>query len=68
MRLYQISSEEIEECIKTPDERGKEGRYHVAYKIFPGRFSSLPLKVVYALDKEPVVVTVYPVRGVRWRR
>ena len=68
MRLYQISRDEIEESIKTPDERDKEGRYHVAYKIFSDRFSSLPLKVVYAVDKEPFVVTVYPVRGTRWRR
>jgi hypothetical protein len=67
MRLYQVSREEIEECIETPDQRDKEGRYYVAYKIFPGRFRSLPLKVVYIMDNEPVVVTVYPVRGVRWR-
>ena len=46
MRLYRIAPEEIEATIQDPDVAGKEGRYHTAHKTFPGRFGSLPLKVI----------------------
>ena len=67
MRLYHISREEIEEVIQGPDRIGREGRYHVAYKTFHGHFGSLPLKVVYVIHEEPVVITAYPLRRVHWR-
>ena len=68
MRLYRIAREEIEETIQTPDFVGREGRYHIAHKVFPGRFGSLPLKVVYVVERGPVVISAYPLRGVRWRK
>ena len=67
MRLYDISREEIEETIEAPDAKDKEGRYDVAYKTFPERFGSLPLKVLYILEDEPIVISAYPLRRVRWR-
>jgi len=66
MRLYQIAREEIEETIQAPDFVGREGRYHIAHRTFPGRFGSLPLKVIYVVEEEAVVVSVYPLKGVRW--
>ena len=68
MRLYQIAREEIEETIHAPDFVGREGRYHIAHKIFPGRFGALPLKVIYVVEQEPVVISAYPLRGIRWRK
>lgn len=69
IRLYQISREEIEETIEAPDSTGKEGRHDIAYKLFPARFGSLPLKVVYVLEDEmPFVITAYPLRQVHWRK
>jgi hypothetical protein len=68
VRLYRISREEIEETIHAPDRIGKEGRYTVAHKTFPGRFGSLPLKVVYVVEREAVVIFAYPLRRVWWRR
>jgi hypothetical protein len=46
MRLYRISRGEIEQAILAANRREREGRYHVAYKTFPERFGSSPLKVV----------------------
>lgn len=67
MRLYGISHEEIEQVIQAPDRTEREGRYRVAYKTFPERFGSSPLKVVYLIEEEPVVITVYPLRRTHWR-
>lgn len=67
MRLYRIARGEIEETIQTPDFTAREGRYHIAHKSFPGRFGSLPLKVIFVVEKEPIVISVYPLRGIRWR-
>ncbi len=68
MRLYRIAPEEIEATIQDPDLAGKEGRYHTAHKTFPGRFGSLPLKVIYVVEDEPVVISAYPLRRVHWRK
>ena len=68
MRLYRISLEEITETIQAPDLLDKEGRYNIAYKTFQGRFGSLPLKVIYVVEQEAVVVSAYPLRRVRWRK
>lgn len=67
MRLYRIATGEIEKTIQTPDFFGREGRYHIAHKTFPGRFGSLPLKVIYVVEEEPIVISAYPLRGIRWR-
>jgi hypothetical protein len=68
MRLYRIAREEIEEAIQTSDFVDREGRYHIALKTFPGRFGSLPLKVVYVIERDTVVVSTYPLKRVRWRK
>lgn len=69
MRLYRITRDEIEQTLAQPDRVDREGRYRVAYKRFPQRFSGFPLKVVYVEEEnEIVVVTVYPLkRGYRRR-
>jgi len=68
MRLYRITRTEIEETIQASDFAGREGRYHIALKTFPGRFGSVPLKVIYVVEQEAFVVSAYPLRGVRWRK
>lgn len=67
MRLYQITREEIEKTIQIPDRMDREGHYHIAYKTFPEHFGSLPLKVVYLIEEELLVISAYPLRRVRWR-
>ncbi|MBI2348680.1 MAG: DUF4258 domain-containing protein [Deltaproteobacteria bacterium] len=69
MRLYQISREEIETTIAAPDSTDKEEHGEIAYKLFPDRFGTSPLKVVYVLeDDEPFVITAYPLRQAHWRK
>jgi hypothetical protein len=62
MRLYGIKETEIQETINSPDrEDTQEGR-KVAYKIFPNRFSGLPLKVIFVIEKVTVIITAYPLK------
>jgi hypothetical protein len=62
MRLYGIKETEIQETINSPDrEDTQEGR-KVAYKTFPNRFSGLPLKVIFVIGKETVIITAYPLK------
>lgn len=68
MRLYGISLREIETTVQAPEVADQEGRYQIALKSFPGRFGSLPVKVVYIVNGDPVVITAYPLRQVRWRK
>lgn len=67
MRLYGIQQQEVEDSIKAPERTEWEDRYHVAYKTFPGRFGDKPLKVVYVIEEDVVLITAYPLRGTYWR-
>ena len=67
MRLYSITSDDVERTVSDPDRREVEGRYQIAYRQFFRRFDNLPLKVVYVIEEEPVIVTVYPLKKVYWR-
>ena len=51
-----------------PDRTEREGRYHVVYKTFPEHFGSLPLKVIFILEDQPVIISAYPLRRVQWRK
>ena len=67
IRLYGITQTEIEQCINNPDKKDVEGKYLIAYKVFPGRFSDLPLKVVYVIEQNYFVITTYPLKKCYWR-
>lgn len=63
MRLYGIAREEIEQTIRSPEHIGQEFGRQIALKSFEGRFSGLPLKVVFVWEKdEPLVITAYPLK------
>jgi hypothetical protein len=62
MRLYRIKESEIQGAIDSPEREETEGDLFIAYRTFPGRFSGLPLKVVYVVEDDKVVVTAYPLK------
>jgi len=62
LRLYGIEKREIEEVIQMPEHTEQEGRQHIAYKTFPERFGDKPLKVIYVIEDEVIVITAYPLR------
>lgn len=62
MRLYGIALADVEATITTPDRRDQEGGYLIAYRHFFRRYNELPLKVVYVVEEEPVVISVYPLK------
>ena len=62
MRLYGITAADVELVLEAPDRRGEEGNYLIAYRQFFRRFGNFPLKVVYVIEDEPVIVTAYPLR------
>lgn len=62
MRLYGISTTDVELTIKHPDHRDQEGDYLIAYRQFFRKYENLPLKVVYVIEGEPIVITVYPLK------
>ena len=62
MRLYRIRQRDLEAALQAPDRSEREGRYHVVYKTFPGRFRDKPLKVVYAVEEDTVIITTYPLQ------
>ena len=64
MRLYGIRREELEMAIQEPDRTGQEDERLLAYKLFPGRFGGQPLKVVYTVEDDTVVITTYPLSTV----
>lgn len=63
MRLYGITAVDVEMAIAAPDRREQEGKYLVVYRQFFRRFGNLPLKVVYVIEEEPVIVSVYPLKS-----
>ena len=62
MRLYGISIADVEMVLAAPNQRDQEGIYLIAYRQFFRRFDNLPLKVVYVIEDELVIVTVYPLK------
>ena len=62
MRLYGITATDIELAITDADRREEEGGYHIAYRQFFRRFGNYPLKIVYVIEEETVIVSVYPLR------
>lgn len=62
MRLYRISPTDVELTIGQPDRRDQEGNYLIAYRQFFRKYENLPLKVIYVIEKEPLVITVYPLK------
>jgi hypothetical protein len=68
IRLYKISETDIIEAIKSPDSSGKEGNKLIALKKFQDKFSGYPLKVVYEVTNEDIlVITAYPLKKKHWR-
>ena len=64
MRLYQITSQDIETVLAHPDcvPEAKGGRYTVS-RVLPGKFKGMPLKVIYALEGGSIVVlSAYPLK------
>ena len=62
MRLYGITATDVELVLAAPDRRDQEGKYLIAYRQFFRRFENLPLKVVYVLEEQPMIVSVYPLK------
>ena len=68
MRLYGVEKGDVELAIDRPDAAEKEGARTSVLKAFPGRFSEYPLKVVYEIrPEELLIVTVYPLKKRLWR-
>ena len=62
MRLYDITVADVEMALAAPDRRDQEGEHLIAYRQFFRRFNNLPLKVVYVIEEQPVIVSVYPLK------
>lgn len=50
------------ETLRHPESTGSEGKYRISLKHFPGRFSELPLKVVYAIEDKEFIASGYPLK------
>lgn len=62
MRLYAFGIDDIQSAISTPDKLERVEENMVAIKLFAGRFSGYPLKVVYKNIGEIYVITAYPLK------
>ena len=62
MRLYGITTADVEAVVTSPERRDEEGEYLVAYRQFFRRFDGFPLKVVYVVENDVVIVSVYPLK------
>lgn len=62
MRLYGIAAADVEATIENPDRRDQEDEYLIAYRQFFRKYNELPLKVVYVIGEETVIVSVYPLK------
>ena len=67
MRLYGITVADVERVLSDPDRRDEEGKYLIAYRQFFRRFGNAPLKVVYVVEDDTVIVTAYPLKETYWR-
>ena len=62
MRLYGISIADVETVVASAARRDQEGRHLIAHRQFFRRFGNLPVKVVYVLEEETVIISVYPLK------
>lgn len=62
MRLYGISAADVEATIQQPDRRDQEENYLIAYRQFFRKYGNLPLKVVYVIEEEPIIISAYPLK------
>ncbi len=62
MCLYRIKESEVQEVIYSPDKEEAKDNKKIAYKTFLNKFSGLPLKVVYIVEDDIVIITVYPLK------
>ena len=62
MRLYGITATDVDMTVTAPERRDQEDEYLLAYRHFFRRFGDFPLKVVYAIEDEPIIVSVYPLK------
>lgn len=68
IKLYEIAEDDIRKTIEFPDIMEKESSKTVVTKKFGGKYSDLPLKVVYEETKKGVfVITAYPLKKKLWR-
>jgi hypothetical protein len=69
IRLYDIDLADIEETVEAPERVDHEGKRISAYRTFSGKYHQHPLKVVYIVEEdEIVVITAYPLRRQARRR
>lgn len=63
MRLYEIAQEDVAQTIVNPDRGPKvEGNRYVVYRTLP-KFGGFPLKVIYVLEGEcMVILSAYPLK------
>lgn len=63
MRLYGITEGDIQYVIDKPAEYYQKNDRHVALKIIKDKFSNLPIKVIYKIEKgDTIIITSYPVK------
>lgn len=68
MKLYKIAPNDIEKTIEKPDLSDKEYDKSIAIRRFQDKYFGYPLKVVYKIEKEEIIiVTVYPLKRKDWR-
>ena len=63
MKLYGIFQEDVEQAIANPDRHAEmEGSRYVVHKT-SSKFKGLPLKVIYVLEGEcMVILSAYPLK------
>lgn len=64
MKLYEIAIEEVEEVIKSPNSEPKiERNRDVVYRVLGPKFKAMPLKVVYVIENDDLVIlSAYPLK------
>ncbi|NIO16394.1 MAG: DUF4258 domain-containing protein [Deltaproteobacteria bacterium] len=67
-KLYKIAPNDIEKPIEKPDLSDKGNDKQTTIRRFRDKYFGYPLKVVYKIEKEEVIiVTVYPLKRKDWR-
>ena len=68
-RLYRLDDGDIKAAILEPDRRYREGGLDVAEKYFKGKYRDMPIKVVYASERNFLeIVSCYPLKKRHWRK
>ena len=64
MKLYGITTQDIEEAIRSPDSKPKVERdRYAAYQVLGSKFKAIPLKVVYVIENDDLVIlSAYPLK------